>query len=220
MVFMADSERAAGLALEHNISAGLHLNFTTQFNSHLATARLAEHQQRVASYLRRHRFAQALFNPLLTDSFEYVLKAQNDEFARLYGEQPSRVDGHHHMHLCSNVLIAGLLAPGTIVRRHFSFQPGEKSLLNRLYRKSVDYILAKRHLLADLFFSLPPLDPLSRLQTIFSLGREHNVEVEAHPANPQEHRFLTEGGVFRCVSGVPIAHGYCLQPIKHGLLVR
>src|SRR5437660_1514999 len=149
MVYMEDSERAGAIARREGIDAGLHLNFTTRFSATHCSTQLIEHQRRITAYLRRHRFAPVIFNPLLMRSFEYVVAAQLDEFCRLYGAKPKRLDGHHHMHLCANVLAAGLLPRGTVVRRNFSFRRGEKSLWNRTYRKFIDQRLARRHRLAD-----------------------------------------------------------------------
>ena len=145
-----------------------------------------------------------MLHPGLTRSFEYVVKAQLDEFSRLYGAKPNRIDGHHHMHLCANVLLGGLLPPGTLVRRHFSFQPGEKSFGNRLYRHVADRMLARRHRLVDFFFSLPPLEPPDRLKHIFSFASKSVVEIETHPINREEHRFLTTGEIFRWTGGVAV----------------
>lgn len=207
MVFMDDSERAAAIARERGIDAGLHLNFTTAFTGR-CPERLAMHQQRLARYLRRFRLSQLLFHPGLGSSFEYVMKAQMEEFCRLYGAEPGRLDGHHHMHLCANVLLSGLLPPGTIARRNFSFHRGEKNWCNRAYRSWVDSILARRHRLVDFFFSLVPFIPPDRLTRISSLAREFSVEVETHPVNPDEYRFLSGGEIFRCVEDVPIARGF------------
>jgi chitin disaccharide deacetylase len=209
MVFMEDSERAAGIAVERQVDAGLHLNLSEPFSVAGAAPRLLEHHRRVATYLRGwSRFAQVLYHPGLEGSFEYVVAAQLDEFERLYGEAPTRIDGHHHMHLCANVLFRGLLPGGTIVRRNFSFLPGEKTLANRMYRRSVDYVLARKHRVVDLFFSLPPLEPASRLQRIFSLARHLTVEVETHPINPKEYRYLTEGAMFCQTQGPLVAKGF------------
>jgi hypothetical protein len=205
MVFMEDSERAAAMARERGIDAGLHLNFTTRFSAARCPARLLECQERVAAYLRGSRFNQVLFHPGLVRSFGYVVSAQYEEFRRLYGAPPERLDGHHHMHLSANVLLAGLLPLGTIVRRNFSFEPGEKSWGNRFYRKVVDRLLARRHRLTDFFFSLPPLEPADRLRRIFSLARQFVVEVETHPVKPEEYRFLTGGEIFRWTRGGPVA---------------
>lgn len=208
MVFMDDSQRAAALGLERRIDAGLHLNLTTQFSAAAVPAELATRQQDVARFLLRHRLAHAMFHPGLMRSFEYVVAAQLDEFERLYGRAPDRVDGHHHMHLCANVVLGGLLPPGTLVRRNFSFAKGEKSLPNRLYRRAVDGLLARRHRLADFFFSLVPLEVPGRLPRIISLARRFSVEVELHPALPDEYRFLTHGEIFRLVDVVEIAPTY------------
>jgi len=205
MVFMEDSERAATLARDRGIDAGLHLNFTTSFSASGCPAGLVDRQQELRRYLRRHRLAQVVFHPGLIRSFEYVVAAQLDEFRRLYGVDPDRLDGHHHMHLCANVLLGGLLPPGTLVRRNFSFQHGEKSLWNRLYRRLVDGILARRHRMVDFFFSLAPLEPPGRLQRIFSLARQFVVEVETHPVNQEEYRFLVAGEIFRQIGDVRIA---------------
>ena len=205
MVFMEDSERAATIAREHAIEAGLHLNFTTPYSAGSCPSRLLECQQKIARYLLRHRLAQVMFQPGLINAFEYAVVAQLDEFRRLYGTDPFRLDGHHHMHLCANVLFQGLLPPNTIVRRNFSFEAGEKSLWNRLYRRVVDRVLARRHRLMDYFFSLVPLRPEGRLQRIFSLSRGYIVEVEAHPVNQDEYDFLTEGGILRLSGDVRIA---------------
>jgi hypothetical protein len=208
MVFMEDSERAATLACERGVDVGLHLNFTTCFSSPITSGRLAEHHKRVARFLRQKRLSQVVYHPGLANSFEYTVKAQLEEFRRIYGADPRRVDGHHHMHLCANVLFARLLPAGTIARRNFSFRPGEKSGLNRLYRGIIDRILAKRHRLTDFFFSLLPHEPAERLDVIFKLASHSVIEVETHPINPNEYRFLMEGEIFRRTNDVPIATSY------------
>jgi len=204
MVFMEGSERAAAVAQEFGIDAGLHLNLTTPFSLPGCSAKLAEHQQRLSNYLRPSRFASAVYHPGLTSSFEYVVAAQLEEFRRLYGADADRIDGHHHMHLCANVLLGKLLPAGTMVRRNFTFAAGEKSVGNRLYRKFVDRQLAKRHRLTDFFFSLPPLEPRERLERIFSAASESVVELETHPVKPAEHQFLAGGEIFRWTEATSI----------------
>jgi hypothetical protein len=212
MVFMEDSERAAAIARERGIEAALHLNLTTAFSERSCPRPLLERQEALARYLRRTRLSQVVFHPALAHSFADVVAAQLREFRRLYGRDPDRIDGHHHMHLSANVLLARLLPAGTLVRRNFSFGAGEKSLANVLYRRLVDRLLARRHRLVDFFFSLPPLRPASRLQRIFALARDFAVEVETHPVNPEEHRFLTTGGLFREAQGARIAPPSALRP--------
>ncbi|HBH79034.1 MAG TPA: hypothetical protein DDY39_04325, partial [Nitrospira sp.] len=145
MMFMEDSERAAAMTREHQIDTGLHLNLTSSFSGRNCSSKLREHQERLAVYLLRHRLMQVMFHPRLIHEFEYVVKMQLDEFSRLYGEAPVRVDGHHHMHLCANVMLQHLLPLDSIVRRNFSFDVGEKSLWNRAYRGCIDRMLRRRH---------------------------------------------------------------------------
>ena len=214
MVFMEDSERAAAIARERGVDAGLHLNFTAPFSGKGTPKQLAEHQLRLMKYLRANRLNQVIFHPGLTNSFQYVTEAQVTEFNRIYGSGPLRLDGHHHMHLCANVVFGKLIPAGTMVRRNFSFQQGEKSLVNRKYRAFVDRRLARRHSLADYLYPLAPLEPHERLQRIFSLSRHTFVEVETHPAVKEERRFLI-GGEFLCrVRDLPLADRYIVR--THG----
>jgi chitin disaccharide deacetylase len=203
MVFMEDSPRAAEIARESGLDIGLHLNLSSPFTAPNIPGKLNEHHSKVVKYLRRHAMARVFYNPWLAESFEYVVKAQLEEFRRLYGSGPERIDGHHHLHLCANVQRAKLLPESTLARRNFSFQAGEKSWLNRSYRSGVDRKLAARHRVVDFLFLLPPMEP-NRLQRIFSLARSVPVEVETHPVNPDEFKFLTEGEMLRQAGDIPI----------------
>lgn len=197
LVFMADSERAAELARERQLDAGLHMNFVSPYSGRSVSTRLSDHLDRTSRYLLRNRLAPILFNPMLMGSFKYLMSHQLDEYRRIYGKDPSRVDGHHHMHLSANVLLQGLLPPGAVVRRNFWFEPGEKSVWNRYYRRMVDYYVSRKHRLADFFFSVTPLLPKSRLQKIYSLARTHVVEIETHPVHADEYHYLTKGGILQ-----------------------
>jgi len=214
MVFMEDSERAAAISREQGIDAGLHLNLTTSFSARSCPQKLKERQHELASFLRWHSFARVVYHPWLARSFEYAIKAQIEEYSRIYGTEPERFDGHHHMHLNANVLFRSLLPCGAIVRRHFSEESGEKPLRNRLFRQFTDVLLARRHRLVDFFFSLPPFKPPARLQRIFSLACQFVVEMETHPANPEEYQFLTGGEVFRWAGDVLIARRFVVPTHK------
>lgn len=208
MVFMEDSERAAEMALEANIDAGLHLNFTTPFSASSCPRHLLERQRQLTAYLLRHQFARFVFNPRLTRSFDYVVKAQMEAFHRLYGCKPARVDGHHHMHLCANVLWGNLLPAGTFARRTFSRRSRREGLLRSTYRRVTDCILARRHCLTDFLFSLHPLEPASRLEQVFELAQRFMVEVETHPINAEEYQFLMGPDILPRLRGVPISSGF------------
>ena len=210
MVFMEDSERAAVIAREYNLDAGLHLNLTARFTGAKAPPELARRQEDVSRYLRSHRYAPAVFNPFLARSFEYVVRHQLEEFERLYGGLPGRIDGHHHMHLCSNVLFQKLLPGRTIVRRNFTFGPQDKSVGNRLYRALQDKVLNVRHRSTDSFFDLVPLER-ERLVKILDAARATCVEIEAHPGLEQQYEFLMSGGLQSVADDVETARGYHLR---------
>src|SRR4030081_2118775 len=124
MVFMQASERAAKLAKENQIDVGLHLNFFEPFSASRSTLKGAH--DRVVAFLRRSKYAQLLYNPFLREAFSDCYHAQAEEFIRLYGGSPSHIDGHHHMHLCANLVFSAIIPAGTKVRRNFCFWPGEK----------------------------------------------------------------------------------------------
>jgi len=191
MVFMCDSERAAALAQEQNIDSGLHLNLTTPFTSASCSPSVAEHQARVSAYLRSTRFAQVIFHPGLVQSFEYTVLAQLEEYARLYGTAPGRVDGHHHMHLSANVLLQNLLPAGTVARRNFSFHAGEKNIVNRTYRRCVDAVLKKRHFMVDYLFAFDSARSEAQLRRLAALALESVIELETHPVDPREYAVLS-----------------------------
>jgi predicted glycoside hydrolase/deacetylase ChbG (UPF0249 family) len=209
MVFMDDSDRAAKIARDNGVDAGLHLNLTSPFTGTSGNQQLHEQQQRVAKFLRASRLCPAIYHPGLTRAFEYVVRAQMDEYARLYDNMPRRIDGHHHMHLCANVQFQKLLPEGTIARRNFSFAAGEKSALNRLYRSIQDKRLRTRHRTTDYFFSIQPLES-DRLAKIRDLMNQYIVELETHPVNPDEYSFLTDGRLRALLQDSCVAKGYIL----------
>lgn len=210
MVFMEDSEAAAALARDRGIDAGLHLNLDTPFSAVSVPSKLLEHQAKLAAFLKSP-FSRPFFHPGLIRSFECVVLAQLHEYHRLYGTPPRRIDGHHHVHLSANVLFGGLLPPGTVLRPHFSRETGEKRIRNSLFRCYTQLILPRSHPTVDNLFALPPLKP-ERLLPIFSRSREATVEVEAHPANPAEFQFLTDGALFRLLAGIPLSRHHLPIP--------
>lgn len=191
MVFMRDSERAARLAQVAKLDVGLHLNFTEPFSATGCSSRLVAAQTSLARFLRRNRYAQLVYNPALRKQFAESYYAQTIEFARLFGgAPPSHVDGHHHMHLCANLLLSNLVPADTKMRRNHSFGPGDKSWLNRLYRRSVDRWLSRRYRLPDYLFDLCQSLQSQRLDRALALARTGTVEIMTHPIASAESEFL------------------------------
>jgi predicted glycoside hydrolase/deacetylase ChbG (UPF0249 family) len=214
MLFMADSERAAVLARTDGVDTGLHLNLTTPFSGACSSC-LRQNQAVLARFLR-HPAARMVYAPWLTCAFEYVVKSQWEEFVRLYGAEPDRVDGHHHMHLAANVLFRGLLPAGIIVRRHFAYEASEKRFRNGIFRAVTDIVLRRRHRTAEFLFSLRPMEP-GRLERVRSLADRHVVEVETHPSDPAEYAALTDCEMLRRWRE-QIAVGYACAPGRRPIL--
>jgi chitin disaccharide deacetylase len=189
MTFMLDSERAADLAIANQLPTGLHINLDQELTARATPAKLRDHHRAVSDYLKARKWNQVLYNPFLRNSFDYVFQAQWDEFCRLFGDSPQRLDGHRHMHLCMNMLVSGKIPNGIRIRRNFTFYPGEKDPVNRLYRYLVDRWLNSKFLCTDSFFSMKPIDR-EKLKKWVLLSKSSDVEIMVHPGIENEHLFL------------------------------
>ena len=194
MVFMTDSARAAELAKASKIDVGLHLNLSERLTAEDVPSSLRECHESVVRFLTAHKYAVVLYNQMLTEAFRYAYTAQVDEFCRLYGRRPSHIDGHQHKHLCSNILLRGIIPAGEKVRRGFSYWRGEKSGLKRFYRQILDTRLKRRYLVTDFFFSLSECLETHRIPRVFELAHSFNVELMTHPAKKREYDYLMSQG--------------------------
>jgi chitin disaccharide deacetylase len=202
MVFMEDSGRSAELARDEAIDVGLHLNLSQPFTGRTSDRLLLKYHSQTAHFLTRNKYALLFYNPLITKQFQYVYQAQIEEFIRLFGRWPSHIDGHQHLHLCSNILIGRIIGEGEKVRRSFSFQPGEKSVVNRAYRGFVDRLLARRHRLADFFFALSSNLDVDRLTRIADLAKAATVEMMTHPVKTNEYACLMSDSFLGMITSI------------------
>ena len=204
MVFMSDSVRAAAIARERGLDVGLHLNLIEPFSGTGAVSAIQDSLRRVGRFLGAHRLAQLVYNPVLKADFQALYRAQVEEFQRLYERSPSHVDGHHHLHLCMNMLVDQVIDRGIKVRRSFYFWPDEKGWLNRAYRHAVDRALAHHHPLADYFFALPHCMEPRRMERVLEIAHSATVELMTHPANPEERAFLLGDAFERGFGTLPL----------------
>ena len=202
LVFMKDSVRAAELACAFGVESGLHLNFTLPFEGAVRSEKMLASQLRLAAFLEKSRFAPILYNPFLNKDFEYVYMAQYDEYVRLYRRAPTHINGHRHKHLCSNLIINGLIPRGSRVRRSFTFNWGERNVFNLMYRRLIDRIIASKYMCTDSFFSLMPIDNMDRLQRIINLSKHSLVELMVHPERKEELDCLMSDEYFYITSFV------------------
>jgi predicted glycoside hydrolase/deacetylase ChbG (UPF0249 family) len=203
MVFMKDTQRAAALASDMPVDAGLHLNLCEPFSESGVPKALAAEHESLAAFFGSTRHAQLSYSLRLRHAFRNVCEAQVAEFERVFSRSPSHVDGHRHRHLCANMLVDLPIPYGYRVRRNLTFAPSEKGRLNRAYRRAVDAYLGTRYELTDYFFSLAQcLTGRSRpLTRVADLAKSAVVEIMTHPRNPAEFDFLA-GEQFQVLDGV------------------
>ena len=192
------------MATAAGLDVGLHINFSESFTGPGIPPSLHRNHEQIRRFLRANKYALVIYNPFLKKAFREVFAAQVEEFTRLYGREPTRFDGHQHMHLCSNMTLDRILPMGARVRRSFSFTAGEKNVLNRYYRKLIDCHLAARHRIGDFFFALSQHLPTSRLQRVAKLAKIYDVELMTHPEMNVELEALLSDEFANTVSQVQL----------------
>jgi predicted glycoside hydrolase/deacetylase ChbG (UPF0249 family) len=201
MVFTEDSGRSAELALDHKVDVGLHLNFSLKFSGNGKLDELCERQARIANFLTKTKYHVLIYNPALMNHFKYVFKAQYEEFIRLYGKEPSHINGHRHFHLCMNMMIGGIIPGGSKIRRNFTFQRGEKNVFNRLYRRIMDRVIMRKYIITDHFFDIFPITT-KRVSQIVNYARSEVVELMVHPKREGEYAYLMSDEFWQLIQGV------------------
>ena len=114
MVWMPDSERAAGLAREHGLAVGLHLNLTLPLQGPGAPPAVAERQLRMTERFEPESWWRGTVRGVRQEEVSQVVGDQLDRFRAQFGE-PTHINGHHHVHVMDLVLAA--LPPGIPVRQ-------------------------------------------------------------------------------------------------------
>jgi hypothetical protein len=203
MVYMSDSHQAAESAKASGLETGLHINLTEKFDGPGLPPGLQKNHSYLVKYFRKRKWTQLLYNPFVQKKVDYVFKAQLDEYHKLFSEEPAHFNGHHHMHLCMNMILGRTIPPRSGVRRNFSFERAEKNALNRLYRRFIDNRLVKRYYCTDYFYSLESDLDLQRLKRIINLAFLSDVEIMTHPEKTRTLDFLWSPQYWDLVSEVP-----------------
>jgi predicted glycoside hydrolase/deacetylase ChbG (UPF0249 family) len=206
MMFMDDSERAAELAREQSLTVGLHLNLSQQYHRPPSSRIATEAHNRIVKFMRSSKYAVLFYHPGLRNDFKTVFESQWNEFLRIFGKPPSHMDGHQHRHLCANVLFSDVIPPGQKVRKNFSFFPGQKTALNRFYRRYIDSRLARRYFVSDYFFGLPQCISSDMLGRVHELARSAKVELMTHPVKTDEFNFLMSDAWLKLLNGLEIGN--------------
>jgi predicted glycoside hydrolase/deacetylase ChbG (UPF0249 family) len=184
MVWMSDSARAAGIALERDLPLGLHLNLTLPFSGRDVPQSVRERQLRLTEVFTRdgwwkeagRRFDRKLLQAAIDDQLE--------RFCEQFG-QPTHIDGHHHVHLYAAVLD---LLPQTWPIRPPLRAPAQADARHNKRERH----LHRRFRAPDLAFALVRLQQAAGEAglEVLDCARRQCVEVMAHPRQPGEMEFL------------------------------
>lgn len=191
MVFMEDSIRAAEIAKENEIDVGLHLNLDVPFTGEKIDSRLLSSHKSLARFLSYNKYALLVYNPFLIRQFRFVFNAQYQEFKRLYGKEPTHIDGHHHLHLCTNMIVGKVFPRRCKIRRNFTFiVPKERTFFNLFYRQILDLFLCRGHITTDYLFGLPYIIKPNMLERIAEISKTKTIEIMTHPIYEEDFSFL------------------------------
>jgi chitin disaccharide deacetylase len=201
MVYMAGSDRAAGLAAEHGVPVGLHINLTEPFSDPATPPEVRARQQRMVERLGKtsglapelpgtSNLMRWIYDPRLRRDVDAAIADQARRFAEIYATPPTHFDGHTHVDLCPNVFLSRAIPRGAKVRNTLDRFPVERSAggvlrdLRQAVRSrrfaSTRYLLHITHLRLDRGDLDPRLD----------LARQVPVEVMAHPGFAAEREIL------------------------------
>ncbi len=207
MVFMRDSERAASLAVCQRRPIGLHLNLIEPYDAAGVPAEVSARQRSVVDYFGAGRWRQWTFSPRRYEVVARCIADQMIEFRRLYGAEPTHLDGHRHFHQSPTVLLSPALPSGMKVRPSFTFEPGGKPIPNRVMRALMNRLISVRFKHPDRFMSIRALHPrLGGSGIDQALVRCHSLtfELMTHPGWGDELELLLGNDWVTSIAGLPI----------------
>jgi predicted glycoside hydrolase/deacetylase ChbG (UPF0249 family) len=206
MVFMADSERAFGLAAEAGLPIGLHLNLMEAYSGNVPDPAARAEQAWAAERFQSGYAGRWAPGPRLLGTARRCVRRQLAEFERLRKRPPTHVDGHQHGHLSTPALWELSRVEGLAVRSSFTFRPGEKPRHNRALRSLLNRGIASRFVSTQRFHSIRDLHPAfggEGIEEVVAGARDLDVEVMCHPGLADEFEVLTSPEWVGLVASVP-----------------
>jgi chitin disaccharide deacetylase len=211
MVHMADSRRAAEVALDRRRPIGLHLNLTQAFDSPEVPMPVRERQRRLCSHfanLKRRRWRLSS-DPRIHRLVADAIRDQLEEFCLLYAREPTHFDSHHHVHVCPDVFLSKSLPAGSRVRQTLSSTPSFAGHeLARLARRTTHSLLARRFVTTARFWRAG--EPLSQGDGAVSIADARTysltdtVEVMVHPSFESEVEMLLSDSWLEVLGRAPL----------------
>jgi predicted glycoside hydrolase/deacetylase ChbG (UPF0249 family) len=191
MVHMADSTRAAELAIAAGLPCGLHLNLTYPFDDRQAPDPVRERQRAAVGAFAR-RISNWTYDPRLRGLVTDCVTDQLAEFRRLTGRSPTHIDGHHHVQTCPSVWLNPALREVHRMRPGHSRLPRRSPTVASTARSLRDRPLRRRFAAPDRFFDVRQLHELwggPGLNAVTG-SPTTTVEIMVHPSRPDEEDLL------------------------------
>jgi predicted glycoside hydrolase/deacetylase ChbG (UPF0249 family) len=207
MVQMADSRRAAELALERDLPTGLHLNFTEPFSAAEVPAPARERQLLACRVFGDGglRLRAWTYDPRIASRVEDAIRDQLEQFRALFGREPTHVDGHNHVQVCPNVARAQALTGFKLRNALWSWPSSRTAMgLARALRRA---LTARRFPTTRYFLDIAELyrrDSPAELAARLEVAREASVEVMAHPAFGHELQALRDPAWASTIAALPL----------------
>jgi predicted glycoside hydrolase/deacetylase ChbG (UPF0249 family) len=208
MAHMADSARAAALARERGLPVGLHLNLSQAFDSPDVPDGVRRRQAGVAARFGNMQLRRWLYDPSIRGEVDRAIADQLEEFERLYGAPPRRLDGHLHVHLCPNVLLSRALPHDVWLRPARTLAIRRPAPVLGVLRRARERWLRSRFQVSDYFFSIDDIHPVlggSGLDDALDLASDADVEVMTHPSREQELELLLSAPWLDALGGRALA---------------
>ena len=209
MVHMADSRRAAEIALERGRPIGLHLNLTQPFDAPDVPAAVRQRQRELCRHFSRlwpRRWVPSP-SPRLHALIADAIRDQLERFTELYEGKPTHIDSHHHVHVCPDVFMSGAMERGLRVRQTISPLPSTHLDPRTLARRAKHRFLARRFTTTSHFWSareLSQADGAVPIETAVAHARVRPVEIMAHPSFEGELRVLRSAAWLEVLADTPL----------------
>ncbi|HTD58675.1 MAG TPA: ChbG/HpnK family deacetylase [Solirubrobacteraceae bacterium] len=187
MVNMADSRRAAEIALDRARPIGLHLNLTQPFDGPDVPPAVRERQRRLCGHFQRLGPRRWILSPdprvhaLVADA----IRDQLEQFVELYKREPTHIDSHHHVHVCPDVFLSRALTRGLRVRQTLSPPPSARRDPRTVARELKHRALARRFVTTDRLWVARELSPAGGgvpIVIAVASARAQSVEIMTHPS--------------------------------------
>jgi predicted glycoside hydrolase/deacetylase ChbG (UPF0249 family) len=204
MVHMSDSRRAAEIAVRRGFPVGLHLNLTLPFDETGIPAPVRDRQARAVELLAGAR-AHWSWRPGSEPLIRRCMADQLAEFERLYGRAPTHLDGHNHVHLSPNVLLAGILTRDLPVRRAQNWPP--RTTISARLARAARAAWTARFRTTALFTSIRAAHKRfggGGLEELLERSRSESVEIMTHPQWDDELELLASPEWRATLAGYPL----------------